>query len=65
MQYLYQRSRVGTSASCQGSAAADVWERLVVANRHQGLHRAVQYFNAEVVYIDTLFFLIAPLPGNA
>ena len=35
MQYLYQRSETETSASCQGSKAADTGE---TANRHQGLH---------------------------
>ena len=29
---------MGTSASCQGSKTADIWERHVAVNRHQGLH---------------------------
>ena len=30
MQYLYQRSQTGTSASCQGSKAADMGEIAMV-----------------------------------
>ena len=37
MQYLYQRSQMGTSASCQGSKGADIGETCS-CNRHQGLH---------------------------
>ena len=38
MQYLYQRSRMGTIVPAARAVRLQIWERHVVANRHQGLH---------------------------